>query len=72
MGEIVKYPGITKLDLPPERILSAALERELTEVVVVGFDKEGEYYFSSSVADGGSVIWLLEMAKKKLLEIGDG
>lgn len=68
-AEIIELEQVTKLDLPPERILRKATEAGLTGVVVVGYDADGDFYFASSYADG--VLWLTELAKKKLLEIGD-
>lgn len=70
MGEVVNWNGITKLDLPADRILEAALGK-LEGVVIVGYDKEGKEYFASSYADGGDTIWLLERSKLKLLRIAD-
>jgi len=68
----VVYPGfITKLDIPPGRILAKASEAELESAVVVGFDKNGDFYFASSLAAGPEVLWLLKLAEKKLLEVGD-
>ena len=60
---------VTRLDVPAERILKAALERGLESVVVVGYDAAGEEYFASSLADGGDALWLLERCKKKLLDV---
>lgn len=71
MGDVVNLPVITRLDLPPERILTAALESGLDGVAIVGWDADGELYFASSMADGGEVLWLFELAKKKLLEVGE-
>jgi hypothetical protein len=71
MGEVVELDVLTHLDLPVDRILKAALEKGLAEVVIIGFDDDGEFYFAASKADGGDVLWLLELAKKKLLEVGD-
>jgi hypothetical protein len=65
---VVFLKTITKLDLPPDRILEAA-KGELEGVVVLGYDKEGGEYFASSYADGGQVLWLLERLKKQLLEV---
>lgn len=69
MGEVVVADILTRLDVPAERVLDNAQIARLTSVVVVGYDEEGEEYFASSIADGGSVLWLLERAKKKLLGI---
>ncbi len=64
---VITLGNITRLDIPPERILEQA-KRECTDcVVVLGYDKDGEQYFASSVADGGTVMWILETAKMALL-----
>lgn len=70
MGDVVELDVITKLDIPPERVLKGALEIELESVVIVGHTKDGEY-FASSIADGPEVLWMLERAKKAILEIPD-
>jgi hypothetical protein len=68
MGEVVTLPVITSLNVPAERVL--ANMPEMDGVVCVGWKKEtGEFYFASSIADGADVLWLLELAKKELLEI---
>ncbi len=71
MAEIVELDLITRLDIPVERILRRAMERNLSKVVVLGYDEDGEEYFCSSVAEGGVVVWMLERAKLKLLRISD-
>jgi len=67
--KILEFHGITKLDIPVPRTLKAAKEANLQCAVVIGYDNDGEFYFASSKADGGYVLWLLEMAKKQLLEV---
>lgn len=71
MGEVVNLEQVTRLDLPPERILNAALAKDLDVAIVVGVTKEGEFYFAGSAADGAETLWWLEIAKKRLLAIGD-
>lgn len=68
MGDVVTFTGITRLDLPPDRLLEAAVGA-LDAVVILGYDKEGKEYFASSYADGGDVLWLMERLKKKLLDV---
>ena len=70
MSNVVRFTGITTLDLDADHVLEAALGK-LNGVVVVGFDKDGQEYFASSYADGGEVLWLFERAKKRLLEMPD-
>ena len=70
MGEVVIFHGITVLDLDPDRTLREA-EGVLEHVVIIGRTKDGDEYFSSSVADGGDVLWMLERAKKAILSTPD-
>ena len=71
MGEVVTLNMITSIDIPADRVIDAAKDAGLTKVVIVGYDADGQEYFASSVADGGSVLWLMERAKHKLMEIAD-
>ena len=68
MGKVVLFSGITKLDLPAERILEMAIEADLEGVVIMGYTKNGELYAVSSYADGGTLLWLMEMTKKKMFD----
>lgn len=70
MGKVIPFNGITRLDLPPDRILEGA-KGKLEGVVIMGWDTEGKEYFASSYADGGTVLWLAERMKKMLLETHD-
>ena len=67
MGKIIPIGGITKLDMPADKILEQA-KGELEGVVLIGFDKNGEVYAASSYADGGNVLWLLEVCKQKMFD----
>ena len=60
---------ITRLDIPADRVLRKALDADLESVVVLGYDRDGEEYFAGSIADGGTVVWLLERAKGRLLSV---
>lgn len=71
MGEVVDLPVITSLDLDPQRVLAAAVKAEMTQVIIIGYDKDGDEYFSSSVSDGADALWHLERAKLRLLKAGD-
>ena len=71
MGDVVTLNMITSIDIPAERVIDAAKEASLTKVVIIGYDADGREYFASSVADGGEVVWLMERAKYKMMEIAD-
>lgn len=67
---VIPLGNITRLDLPTDRVLDAVKGDCSDGVVVIGFDNDGELFFKSSIADGGSVLWLLEQAKLALLAGG--
>lgn len=67
-AKILDFNGITRLDLDPERVLAKA-QGQLQAVVVIGYDQAGDLYVATSYADGGDMLWALEQAKRKLLEI---
>lgn len=66
---VVLFCGITDRDFPADLILRKALDADLDGVVILGYQKDGEGFFASSMADGGDVLWLIESFKKKLLEV---
>ena len=68
---VIPLGNITRLNMPADRILNEATGK-MNDVVLIGWDKDGELYFGSSIADGGTVLWLLEKTKKALLEISVG
>lgn len=63
---VIPLNNVTRLDLPADRILSAAMG-QLDSVLIMGCQPDGEYYFASSVADGGTVLWMMEKLKLKLM-----
>ncbi len=69
-AEIIDLPVVTTLDMPAEKVLQQAIKADLDHVVIVAYDKEGGFYFSSNKSDGGDALWLLEGAKAKLIKIG--
>ena len=68
-AQIIPLGNVTSLDLPVDRVLEEAKGHCPDGVVILGYGNDGQSYFASSIADGGSVLWLLEMCKKQLLEI---
>lgn len=67
MPKIIPIGNLTRLDGDPDKILKAAIG-ELDGVVITGFDKDGEVWAASSYADGGTVMWLLEACKNKMMD----
>lgn len=50
MGDVIDLPVETSVDIPPDKILHAALG-ELNDVLVIGLKKDGSFYSASSSAD---------------------
>lgn len=71
MGEVVELNLVTSIPVPSDKVLQKALDRGVTDVIVIGYTPEGGFYFASSDPDGGSVLWLLELAKRKLFQCAD-
>jgi len=67
MSKIIPFTGITRLDLDPDIILENN-KGQFEGVVLMGWNKDGEEVFASTYADGGTVLWLLERMKLRLLE----
>lgn len=55
-------------DDTPDMILEKYKGR-LKDVVIIGFDHDGDEVFCSNVADGGTVLWMTKRVEKKLLEV---
>jgi hypothetical protein len=71
MGEVVEIGGITALDLPPDRVLRRALDADLESVVIVGYTKDGQEYFCSSIADVAMCMYHLQRGIWSLNRIVD-
>lgn len=70
MGNVVTLPVVTRLNLNADRTLEN-LHGKLEGFVIAGYDTEGIEFFSSTYADGGDALWLLERCKIALLSQGD-
>lgn len=69
-AKIIPLGCVTRIDLPPDRVLEAAVGK-MQGVVLIGYDNDGQLYFASTYADGGDVLWLLEKCKQALMEVGE-
>ena len=69
MGTVHYFNGITRLDLDPDVVLENN-KGKFTGVIVIGYDKDGDFCASSTYADGGVVMWLLEQCKFELMKHG--
>jgi hypothetical protein len=68
MGKVIELETVTTRAIPPEAILGAALKAELTEVVIIGQRPDGTVYFAMSTAEAPAVNWMLDCAKRLLMD----
>lgn len=61
---------ITSLDTTVDAVLAEAIGK-LDSVVLIGYDKDGNEYFKSSMADGPKANWLIDRIKVRLMKVGD-
>ena len=66
MGEIIELDMPTTVDIEPTKVLSGAAVEQ--SVLVLGWDKDGQFYIASSSADIGGLMLLTEIARRELTE----
>lgn len=64
-------PGVTMEPITPARILTAALEANYVNVIVVAFDHTGNISVAGSEAEVAEAILMLELGKKTLLDMAE-
>jgi hypothetical protein len=67
---VVSFNGVTTLKGDPDITLKFAAGN-LETVVIIGYDKDGEFYFASSEPSGAEVNLLLDIAKNRLINLID-
>ena len=69
-ANVIAMDVVTRHDLKPDQVLLEAVGK-VQDIVIVGYDLAGNEYFASNMANGAEVVWLLQRANKKLLDIVD-
>lgn len=67
---VVVAPIITTHDDSADDVLRHTIG-QLDSVVIVGHTKDGHEFYASSVADGGSALWLMQRGIHNLMNIVD-
>ena len=62
--------GFMKGDLNPD-VIFENMKGEMESIFCAGYTKDGEFVTGSSIADIPTIYWMLELSKKRLLEMGD-
>ena len=66
-AEIHTFTGTTILDMPAEKVLTAAVEADLSTCVVLGYDPEDFLYIAATTSNKAEILYLLEQAKMFIL-----
>lgn len=71
-AEII-YPKIlTSLKTEPARVIeNLPAPEDWDEIIVLGYLKDGDEYIATNLGDGPDFLWILEMAKRRLLDTAD-
>ena len=64
---VVEFVGETLLPIPPNSMLDNA-PRDMTDLVIIGWNADGEMYLALSMPDMPEALWMLEVAKKAILD----
>lgn len=68
---VIMFHGVTPNDYDAKVVLEACARRDVKDVVVIGWDADGDFLFTSSMGSGPECLWLLEKAKAALLKAGE-
>lgn len=68
MGEVVILDVETSLDLPADRVLDAAKASDLSTAMVIGYEQDGSLYIGTTTTSAKEMVWLMEQAKKLILD----
>lgn len=71
MGDVLIFPGDTDKPSDPHVILGKAYDANLKSVVIVGIQEDGTLFFSGSPSHAPDVAILLDLAKRRLLDLID-
>jgi len=67
-AKILGFTGDTTLDIDPDQVLRAAVGRYPNGVFVLGWTADGDLAFASSIAEAKDLNWMLDLAKRDILE----
>lgn len=68
MSDTISFEGVTYGRVPPENVLDGAKDEGLKEVIVLGYTKDNEEYFASSMGGSGDNAFLAHRFIHYLLE----
>ena len=70
-SNVVDLDCATLLDIPAEKMLTAAIDANLKHILIIGEDQDGEEHLATSTSDLALIVWMLERAKLEILRMAD-
>lgn len=67
-ADVVIFPGETNLPFDANVMLDSAKKADLECVIIIGIDKDGDLFVSTSLGDRYEMLWHLKQAEKAILE----
>jgi hypothetical protein len=68
MGEVIRPDFVTKLDVPIDDVINGAKETKFESIIVIGWTEDEGHYFASSTGDAAEMLFILELAKKRVID----
>ncbi len=65
---VIPFTGATTADLKPDAVLEGAVGK-VENCIVIGDNFEGGLYFASSLSKAKDISWLLEKARRRLMQV---
>jgi hypothetical protein len=65
---ITPFTGETTLKINPDQVLRANVGNYPNGVLLIGWDANEELIYSTSIDDAKDLLWLLENAKRSILD----
>lgn len=64
---VIYISEATTEDIPPERVIGAALDAKLSLAIVIGRRPDGSIYFASSTGDVKEAHWLVSVVATNII-----
>lgn len=64
---VIYLNEVTTEDIPPERVIGAALDANLSVAIVIGRRPDGSIYFASSTGDVKEAHWLVSVVATNII-----
>lgn len=71
MGEVIELDLITKGEIPVQKVADGIDCEKIEHLLVVALNKDGELEIAMSSGEIPTNLWMLELAKKRILEESD-